>query len=278
MNAPWQGRLRLEFRAVGGRTVLARRDHAGPVLVQRPFYPGDGACHAYILHPPGGLARDDRLDTRVDVAAGGNVLLTTPSATKVYRSPVGSPVESRLVQSLTVADAASLEWLPQETILFGGSRYRAGLRIRLARRARFSGWEIFALGRPASGDAYGTGVLHAETRIDVHGAARLVDRQLWSRREQRDDEDVFTAAWGLDGRTVLATYYAYPADEDTLARARLLLGDCADAGATLLDDLLVARILADGVERTRAVLDRIWRGLRPIVNRLAPCAPRVWAT
>ena len=273
MTAPWRGQLRLAFRGRHGRTVLARREHTGPIAVQRPFYPGDGACHVYILHPPGGLARDDQLETRIDVQSGGDALLTTPAATKVYRSPL----ECSVVQCLDVGAGCGLEWLPQETILFGGSYFRARTRIRLARDARYSGWDILTLGRPASNDGYETGTARMETRIDVAQEPRLVERQAW-RRDADTAAPVLTAAWGFSGLSTVASYYAYPADADTLARARSLVGDCERTGTTLLDDLLVVRMLASDVERARRLLLRVWQGLRPTVSRLSACAPRVWAT
>ena len=273
MTAPWQGELRLEFERRNGRTILARREQAGPVAVQRPFYPRDGACHVYLLHPPGGLARDDRIEARIDVRAGGEVLVTTPAATKVYRSPL----ESTVAQCLDVGPGCGLEWLPQETILFGGSRYRARTHVRLARDARFGGWDIVTLGRPASGDGYESGAVRLETRIDVGEDRRLVERQAWN-RAAGETVPVLAAPWGLGGNRTLATYYAYPADADTLDCARALVGECAAAGATLLDDLLVVRATVGDVERARVLLTRVWEGLRRTVSGLAPSPPRVWAT
>ena len=243
------------------------------MAVQRPFYPGDGACHVYMLHPPGGLARDDRLEVHVDVCGGGNALLTTPAATKVYRSPA----ESSVSQDLVLGPGCGLEWLPQETILFGGSRYRARTRVRLAPGARFTAWEIVTLGRRASGDDYDTGAARLETRIDVGEEPRLVERLAWDRAAD-ESAPVLAAPWGLGGNPTLATYYAYPADADTLDRARHLIGDCEATGATLLDDLLVVRMLAGEVERVRTVLANLWQGLRRTVSGLAPSPPRVWAT
>lgn len=269
----WQGRLRLVFEGRGARTVLARREQSGPVAVQRPFDPGDGACHVYLLHPPGGLARDDRIQVNVEVCAGGNVLVTTPAATKVYRGPL----ESSVAQCLDVGPGCGLEWLPQETILFGGSRYRARTHVRLARDARFGGWDIVTLGRPASDDAYETGAVCLETCIDVGEERRLVERQAWG-RVAGESVPVLDAPWGLAGNRTLASYYAYPADADTLDRARNLIGDCAAAGATLLDDLLVVRTAMGDVERARRLLTRVWQGLRRTVSCLAPSPPRVWAT
>ena len=269
----WQGRLRLVFEGRGARTVLARREQAGPVAVQRPFDPGDGACHVYLLHPPGGLARDDRIQANIEVCAGAKVLVTTPAATKVYRGPL----ESSVAQCLDVGPGCGLEWLPQETILFGGSRYRARTRVRLARDARFGGWDIVTLGRPASDDGYESGAVRLETSIDVGDEHRLVERQAWN-RVGGESVPVLDAPWGLAGNRTLASYYAYPADADTLDRARNLIGDCAAAGATLLDDLLVVRTAMGDVERARRLLTRVWQGLRRTVSGLAPSPPRVWAT
>ena len=243
------------------------------MAVQRPFYPGDGACHVYLLHPPGGLARDDRIDARIEVRSGGTALVTTPAATKVYRSPL----ETSVAQCLDVGPGCGLEWLPQETILFGGSRYRARTHIRLAREARFGGWDIVTLGRPASDDGYESGTVRLETCIDVEEEHRLVERQAWN-RVAGESAPVLTAPWGLGGNRTLVSYYAYPADADTLDRARNLIGDRAATGATLLDDLLVVRTLSADVERARGLLTRVWEGLRRTVSGLAPSPPRVWAT
>ncbi len=68
-DAGWQARIALGYRALDGRTVLARREHSGPLRVQKPLYPeGDAVCHTLLLHPPGGIAGGDAL--RVELDAG----------------------------------------------------------------------------------------------------------------------------------------------------------------------------------------------------------------
>src|SRR5688572_26935676 len=89
----WYGALALTFAATPRGTTLARRRHEGPFYVQQPFYPGDGVCHVYLLHPPGGLAAGDRLVLDVGVEPAGSVLLTTPAATKFYRSDGAASVQ-----------------------------------------------------------------------------------------------------------------------------------------------------------------------------------------
>jgi len=66
----WRGELRLEYERCNGRTVLARRRHAGPLQVQKSFYPeGAPVCHNIVLHPPGGIVGGDRLRIEMHVHA-----------------------------------------------------------------------------------------------------------------------------------------------------------------------------------------------------------------
>src|SRR5688572_5186707 len=87
----WHAALELGFDVERGATRLGRRAHRGPLVVQRPFFPeGDGVCHVYVLHPPGGLVGGDELALDLDVDAGAHALVTTPAATKIYRT-TGAP-------------------------------------------------------------------------------------------------------------------------------------------------------------------------------------------
>ncbi|CAN0465315.1 unnamed protein product, partial [Phaeothamnion confervicola] len=147
---PWRAELDLEFALRGARTRLTAQRHCGPLLVQRPFHPEAGdVCHAYLIHPPAGIVGGDELHLSVQVHSHAQVLLTTPAATRFYRS---SALVSQLKQQFVVADHASLEWLPQENLLFDSARARIATSVHLAPHARFIGWEILCLGRPACGE------------------------------------------------------------------------------------------------------------------------------
>lgn len=283
VTAGWHAALALDFRHAGDRTVLAARRHEGPFCVQRPFHPGDGVCHTYLLHPPGGLAGGDRLVLDARVAAGAAALLTTPAATKLYRSD-GAP--SVVVQSLRVERGASLEWLPLETMLFGGSRARIETHVDLERSARFIGWELTSLGRPLSLDAYATGSVVQRTRIALDGAPLLSERLAFAAGDALLDAD-----YGLAGRRVWGALYACPADATVLATARAALGelgalgtlgaeraDDARCGATLIDELLVVRYLGTRHEAARTALESVWAAIRAAIIGRAPCPPRIWRT
>ena len=140
----WHAELDLAFARSGGRTVLTRRDHRGPLLVQRAFYPEDnGTCHVYIVHPPGGVVGGDRLTITTDVGADAAALVTTPAAGKYYRT---EGPDARQEQRLTVGPGAMLEWFPQETIIFDGAQVHTRTRVALADTASFVGWESYGTG------------------------------------------------------------------------------------------------------------------------------------
>src|SRR5688572_24965215 len=166
----WEARLRLRFGLQDGRTVVRERQHQGPLQVQRAFYPeGIELCHTYLLHPPGGLVAGDALSIAVHVDSGARALVTTPAAGKVYRGD-DRPAAS-VQQLLTVEPGASLEWFPQETIVFDGGRVQLETRVDLADPTSvFMGWELLCLGRPAAGERFDRGA--CRQRFELWRAGR----------------------------------------------------------------------------------------------------------
>ncbi|HZE10719.1 MAG TPA: urease accessory protein UreD, partial [Burkholderiales bacterium] len=172
--ASWKAELRLEFERREGRTVLAKRRHEGPLVVQKPLYPeGDTVCHAIVVHPPAGIAGGDELEFSACAGEGAHALLTTPGAGKWYRSG-GAWARQRL--DLNIADGACLEWLPQETITFDGALADMRTEVRLAAGARFIGWEILCLGRSGSGERFARGACRLQTSLRQDGKALWFER------------------------------------------------------------------------------------------------------
>src|SRR5438045_6863059 len=111
-----QACLSLSYVRDGNRTLLAERRHTGPLVVQKSLYPeGDAVCQNVIVHPPGGIVGGDALEVSADAGPGAHAQLLTPGAAKCYRSG-GALAHQRI--SLRAAQGATVEWLPQETIVF----------------------------------------------------------------------------------------------------------------------------------------------------------------
>ncbi|MET0293158.1 MAG: urease accessory protein UreD [Steroidobacteraceae bacterium] len=235
--------------------------------MQRPFYPEGEVCHLYLVHPPGGIVSGDQVTLELRAQAGAHAVLTTPAATKFYRARNEAP--ARLVQNLSVRDAA-LEWLPQETLVFDGAQARASTRVDLASGARFIGWEVLCLGRPASNEPFLRGRIHQDFELRRDGVPLLLDRLRVTPGTAQ------TAAWGLSGHEALGTLMATPATRDD-ADAVLALDDAA-VSCTLVDGVLLVRTLAAQGELVRRRLQRVWQVLRPRLLGRPALSPRIWST
>lgn len=268
--ASWQARLELEFTAAGARTVLSKRRHHGPLVVQRPFYPEGGICHVYLVHPPGGVVGGDALTLQVAAHAGSHALLTTPAATKFYRA--GPHPAARVIQQLQVNDAA-LEWLPQETILFDGARATTRTEVQLRGNARFLGWEIACLGRPANGETLREGALAQDFLLYRDGAPLLLDRM-----RLQGGSEALAAPWGLAGFQALGTLMMTPSVDVDLAALRALESPAVRFAMTRVQGVLLCRALAMQAEPIRDLFSRMWLQLRPALLGCAAVAPRIWAT
>ncbi|TVP47960.1 MAG: urease accessory protein UreD [Halomonas sp.] len=272
----WAASLALTFAQRDGATRMVQARHHGPLRVQRPFYPeGSGeACHVYMLHPPGGLVSGDALTINVQVASGGHALLTTPAANKLYKADSQGVAWSQHTQ-LNVEDGATLEWLPQETIAFDGSKGEQRTHIALQGSARCLGWEVMALGRPASDLPYVSG------RIEQHFRLTLDGKPLWLERQPLDPlHPRFKGRWGQGGATVQATLWAVgisdaPAAIEALREA---LPDNPRWAVTVRQGVLLLRYLGNSRNEAWALCEQAWQLLRPRWIDRAAHTPRIWLT
>lgn len=270
----WEAALQLAFQRRGERSVLARRSSYGPLAVQKALYPeGDLVCHAIILHPPGGIAGGDRLEISIEVETGAHALLTTPGATKWYRSTGAEALQS---VGISIGRNAVCEWLPQENIFFESARAKSALTVDLHEGAVFCGWDLMCLGRTASGERFRAGHIRPHLRVTrdgrplfeelgtVEGGGALLDSPI-----------------GMAGYPVCATFImaGVAADRETLdfCRATASAGDCK-WGVSAMGEVLVARCLSRTVEVARQYFVKMWEYLRPRYAQLPARVPRIWAT
>lgn len=266
----WQAELKLQFAKRLERTVLASRHQRGPLAVQRPFYPEGAVCHAYVLHPPGGVVGGDELHLHVTVEPTAHALLTTPGATKFYRS---AGMQAAQHQHFHVTDGC-LEWLPQENIFFPSANALLTTEVHLAGKAQYIGWEVHCLGRPVIGETFATGKAIFKTALYRDNKPLLLDRLVIN-----GERDLHHAA-GLRSQPVVATLVATNADNTLLDNVRPLCENLATgtAGVTLLNGVLVLRYLGSSTEQAHRLLRSAWQTLRPQVKGKPATPPRIWNT
>lgn len=269
----WKAQLNLSFAHRDSGSFLAQRSQFGPLGLQKILYPeGPNTAHGIILHPPGGIAGGDQLAIHIDVGAGASALLTTPGATKWYRS---AGAQARQNVELNVADQASLEWLPQENIVFDQALAASHTHVKLGAQARFIGWEITAFGRPAANQAFAQGCFGQRWKIEQAG------RLLWLEQGQLHGNDPrFKARAGLQAYTVMGTLVAVGVtiNPEQLEALRQITAEGLSGITQTPRGVLLVRCLSPNTESARHYLNQVWATLRPTVIGLAAHHPRIWNT
>jgi urease accessory protein len=269
----WHASLSLGFERREGRTVLADRVHEGPLVVQKPLYPEGGAvCHSIIVHPPGGIAGGDRLSLDAAAAAGACVVLTTPGAAKWYRS---AGARAHQIFRFSAGEDACIEWLPQESIFFDGALAESTLEVRLARGARYIGWEVLCFGRGGSGERFTRGEVRLRNRLVVD------DELIWMEAGRLAGADpLLQSPAGLGGASVWGTLVAAgPALADIpLNDARAMQPREGSGAVTRLPGALLARYLGDSSEAAKQYFAGLWSLARPALTGRPACPPRIWNT
>jgi len=249
----WRAWLDVGLRRRAGRTRIGALAHEGPLRIQRAFHPEpDGTAHVVVLHPPAGCVGGDSLQVSASLEPGARVLLTTPGAGKIYRT---NGFRASLVTTLSVGAGATLEHVPQEMVVYEGADAALETSVHLETGARFLGWEVVCLGRPAAGEAFERGSLWLDFTVHDERGPIFIERG-------RIDggSSAGAGAWGLRGFAAFGTLVATVDDAPTaLGAAREALAPHPESAATLLDTpdgaLLVVRALGPDGTHVRAVLE-----------------------
>ena len=246
------GRLSLRFERREGRSILAHGAYSIPLQILAPLRLADPASVVTVLNPTGGLLGGDRLAIEVAVGPGAHACVTTPSATRVYRT--SGPAAEQDVR-VRIDPEGSLEWLPDHTIPSAGAAFRQRIDVDVAPGARLILVDGFAAGRVARGEAWRFSSLDAA--VTVREGPRLILHDRFALRGGGD-----WAGPGLaDGHPYFGSVFvAGPGDLGALARAMTAaLDEARVAGGAAPGPRggLVARVLAGGAPSLLGALDAL---------------------
>jgi urease accessory protein len=274
MSAGWKASLTLYFEKRLNRTVLAKRAHKGPLVIQKILYPeGDLTPHGVIIHPPGGVAGGDQLSIDLSLKNGAQALLTTPGATKWYKS-AGRQAQQHI--NIHLEDDSQLEWLPQENIVFEDGNVELNTSVNLSDKAIFSTWDIVCLGRKASGEAWQTG--RFKQRVAIKRNGRLIWNEL---ALMTPDSLVMKSVAGLRGNVIFGGFVvaAGAVPEEIVDACRLIsVSSSARIGVSALPDVFTARYIGQCTQEARTYFEALRQCLRPWYASKEAVAPRIWAT
>ena len=277
----WHAELQLDYHsdtAASPARTWVRHTHTGPLRVLQSLYPeGESVCHNVLVHPPGGLVGGDTLDIQVSAGGRAHGLITTPGATRFYRSSGELALQRTRI---TLQDQARLEWLPLEALCYSDCNAENQLLLDLAPGAECLGWDITALGLPLANQPFTQGRLRQ--RIELQG--------MWLEQGQIDaaDHRLMDGPLGLAGHRCMATLFFAAGSKLDRARREAAL----DTARTLIethslqatagvpcpnDQIVVLRVLAPVVEPAMGLLKLVWAAGRQRLWNMEGTSPRIWA-
>jgi urease accessory protein len=118
-----EGCLRLEFASRDGVTEIVDRFQQAPLQVQKVLHLDadlPGMAWVYLVSIAGGIVQGDRLQTEIVARDGAQIHMTTPTATKIYRSPASTATH---VVKISARAETYVEYLPGPVIPFRGARF-----------------------------------------------------------------------------------------------------------------------------------------------------------
>ena len=257
------GRIALSVNHTCGATRPARVHEAGMLRVRFPNGERRDMLEAVMVNTAGGLAGGDHAEIEIKAAAEAQLLVTSATAEKVYRS-LGPDTDISV--GLEAGPGAAIAWLPQETILFDRMRLRRSIDVSLTGDAQLLMAEAIVFGRSAMGERVTYGSFVDRWRVRVDGALVFadgvhLDGEIAKRLAQRA-----VAGEGV----AIATLLKIPGDDDTVGALRALQSAFAgEVGVSAWNGVMVARLVAPSSAALRHDLVRI-------LTALGTPLPRLW--
>ena len=257
------GQSRVVFLVRDGQTRLADLYQRDPCRVLFPDPEPGEPPQAVLVTTSGGVTDGDCLTMAVEVGPGATAVAATQAAEKIYRA--ARPAEHCAMDiAVAVGEGGTLDWLPQEAIMFEGARLKRRTVAEVAAGGALLACEMVVLGRAASGERFTRGLL-----LDAW-SVRRAGKLVWTDALRVEGET--PAGAGFGAANALATIIGvWDAPQQRFERARALLesADAVRAGATLVNGIVVARLLGEATA-VRAATTRFLGDFRG--RRL----PRVW--
>nr|WP_253901571.1 urease accessory protein UreD [Arthrobacter sp. PAMC 25486] len=159
-----------------GRSIAVKQFHDGALRILRPHYLDESGQVCYVIINPGGAyLGGDKYLIEVSVADGADLLLTTQSATKVYRTP-----NDRAEQHIDVhlGAGARLELLPDPLIAYREASYGQVTTVDMDPSASLVMAEVVTPGWSPDGELFRYDEIRMRNEISIGGRLTVLDNLL----------------------------------------------------------------------------------------------------
>lgn len=297
---PWKASLHLHADHKEGRSTVRKIRAEGPLQIQKVLYPeGHKVAHAFVLHPPSGIAQEDQLDILITADGGSHSVFSAPGASRWYKSSPDALSPSCQSVTLELRGQSMVEWLPYENLYFDRAWASNHLTAKLETGCRLIGWDIHQFGRTSCKQKWVNGRAHNEVKFF------WANRLLWaeSANWQSDDLCPLDDLHQLGEFSITATLWAFgprlsDMEYEGLAAGLPYESECI-AGVSQLatsdlrpknfvssgsaeplekEALIIMRLLSNDPEIARAVCEQTRAYLRPLIMEKKASDLRIWAT
>ena len=260
------GAARLAFANRCNRNSIVERYASAPVRILTPSVQG-GIPEAVLANTSGGIAGGDTSHVDILVAQNAQALVTGQAAEKIYRS-IDMPASIRTV--IKIEDDSTLEYLPQESILFDGAKLNRAVNISLGARSCLLLSEMFVLGRWAMKEDFTRGIFLDRWSIDVAG------QPIWREglRVEGGLSSLSSSLGFANARALATIFYVGANASEVLGAVRDAIGPMG--GATIVRGMLVVRMLGNEAGMLKQQLGEIISIIRASALGRPAEVPRVW--
>ncbi|MEO7597821.1 MAG: urease accessory protein UreD [Opitutus sp.] len=173
--AEFSGHLALRAaRRDDGRTVLAAQSFRAPYHISKPYWDFDAhTLLVQVVNPTAGILSGDHLVAEIAVDSGAALLVTTPSASRLFQMREGS---ARCEQTFNVARNGWLEVLPEPLVPHRGSHYEQRTRISVESGGELFYADLLMPGRVAHGESWVWNRLNLQIEVRLGGELLLRER------------------------------------------------------------------------------------------------------
>ena len=273
----WHAALQLDYQKNSEKTDVAHT-HNGPLRVLKSLYPeGSAICHTVLVHPPGGLVGGDRIDIRLTAHPYSHALVTTPGATRFYRTEKGLAAQELKAK---ICRHARLEWLPLETIAYNQCQGLNKICFEIEDGGELIAWDITALGLPTAALPFEQGQLQQHMEV----------KDIWLERGLIDANDhrLMSGPLGLANHRCTSTLVFATGTDMTRDRRNFALSLARDVANRQSGEVLagvtspharivVLRALSPLVEPTQTLFRAVWAAWRNGLWEIESKPPRIWA-
>lgn len=273
---PRKSVLRATARQVDNRTILTERYHDAPLKITKTFYEEQsGRLQLYIMDVSPGLLDGDSYELNIQLQDNTHLIVTNQSFTKIHPAQRQT---ARMIQNLRLGKGSVLEYFPEPTIPYAGSRFEGQIKVELEEGATLLYADIVTPGRTHRGELF---QYHSfASRFEASCEQQLL---AWDQFLLEPAIHQYQGIGSMEDYTHNGTFWivADQASQSLLDRIRSLLpAPQADepilAGASLIASGhgIVVRMLGRNVWQLQALVKHIWDECRSCLLSMPPCQLR----